>query len=466
VALKLAIHPGDERFEREAELLSRIRHPSVPRLLEAGLWRSPAGSAHPFVVMEWVEGEPLYVWAARRNPSSRQVLAVLAQAAGALQATHEVSGVHRDVKGDNMLVRPWDGRLFLTDFGAGYLAGATRLTPWHMVPGTPEYRSAQLWEHRQQADTSTAALARPCDDVYALGVTAYRLVTDTYPPLALPGREPRAEGLPGGTGVVPPRQLNPRVDAQLNALIMRMLSARPEERGAAGELAEAMERGVAYGGPSADALLFEWETLPPTRWTEEERAEAEYLGHRPRRRDRRSVQMAEQEDSAARAQGAQQGTGTRGWAMAWARRERAREWRPWVAAAMALGLWPEETGSVRTVQRPTVVHGAADEARRKEDAVSVGDAAMSPSDAVAKAPSRESITEEVPKQPLPGQRKPDAKGRCPRMQFVISGGCWTKVDLDVEQCRGNLFYVYQGGCYVPAFESVRKPTSAPGQPEP
>jgi len=126
VALKLSVYPADERFEREVELLSRIRHPSVPRLLDAGVWQSPLGGAHPFIVMEWVEGEPLYAWAARRNPSSRQVLALLAQAAGALQAIHEVNAVHRDVKGDNMLVRPSDGRLFLTDLGAGYFAEAAR----------------------------------------------------------------------------------------------------------------------------------------------------------------------------------------------------------------------------------------------------------------------------------------------------------------------------------------------------
>ncbi len=145
VALKLAILPGDKRFEREAELLSRIRCAAVPRLLDSGTWRSPVGDVHPFVVMEWVEGEPLYLWAARRNPSSRQMLALLAQAARALQATHEVSGVHRDVKGSNMLVRPVDGRLFLTDFGEGYPAGADRLTPWNSVPGTRDYRSGQLW---------------------------------------------------------------------------------------------------------------------------------------------------------------------------------------------------------------------------------------------------------------------------------------------------------------------------------
>src|SRR5687767_8357362 len=77
VALKLAIYPADPRFEREAELLARIRHPSVPRLMDSGLWRAPSGGSHPFVVMECVEGVPLYTWAERCNPSSRQVLALL-----------------------------------------------------------------------------------------------------------------------------------------------------------------------------------------------------------------------------------------------------------------------------------------------------------------------------------------------------------------------------------------------------
>ena len=149
----------------------------------------------------------------------------------------------------------------------------------------------------------------------------------------------------GRPGAPPPRQLNPRVDAQLNALILRMLSLRPEERGSARELAEAMERGVAHGGPSADAPLFEWETLRHSRWTQEERAEAEYLGHRPRHRYRERVLEAEQADATARAQverreAAQAPAPTQ---------ERARRWLPWLAAAMALGLWPEEP--VRAVLR-------------------------------------------------------------------------------------------------------------------
>jgi serine/threonine protein kinase len=61
-ALKLAICSGDERFEREAWLLSRIRSPHVPRFEEQGIWEHPAG-AFPYLVMEWVDGEPLYDWA-------------------------------------------------------------------------------------------------------------------------------------------------------------------------------------------------------------------------------------------------------------------------------------------------------------------------------------------------------------------------------------------------------------------
>jgi hypothetical protein len=253
------------------------------------------------------------------------------------------------------------------------------------------------------------------------------------------------------------------VDAQLNALILRMLSVRPEERGAAGELAEAMERGVAHGGASAQERLFEWETVPPTRWTQEELAEAEYLGHRPRHRDRRFVQLIEEADAATRAQ---REARTRGKAMAPARRERARKWLLGLAAAMALGLWPEETGSVRTVERLTVGHGVPAEARRKEDAVSLGETAMSSSDTAAKSPSEGAITRELPKEPLPRQMKPDAKGWCPKKLIPINGGCWGQVNFDVEQCHGSAFYVYQGGCYAPAYEPARKPTSAPAQPEP
>ncbi|HEX8697869.1 MAG TPA: serine/threonine-protein kinase [Myxococcaceae bacterium] len=444
VALKLANFPGDARFEREVELLSRIRHPSVPRLLDSGMWRSPWEGSHPYVVMEWVEGEPLYRWAARRNPSSRQVLALLAQAAGALQAIHEVSGVHRDVKGDNMLVRPADGRLFLTDLGAGIFAGATRQTPWNMGTGTPEYRSLELWQSLRQRppDATASRVARPAEDVFALGVTAYRLVTDSYPRFLHLEPGQGWSWLPGEEGVVPARQLNPRVDAQLNALILRMLSPRPEERGLAGELAQAMERGVAHAGPSADTPLFEWEALEPSRWTREELAEAEHLGYRPGRRDRRWALQAAQADAAARAPP----------------RVKSRRWPAWLAAALAVGLWPSEPGSLRTGPRALAVYRASE---GEGDVVSLGDSVRSSSAVPGKDSAQAGVAEELPEQPFLDQIKPDARGRCPKQkQIALRGGCWLKVDFDLEDCPGNGF-TYQGACYVPVRTSGRRPTSAP-----
>jgi serine/threonine protein kinase len=460
-ALKLAVHPADSRFEREVELLSRIRHPSVPRLLDAGLWLSPSGGSHPFLVMEWVEGEPLYSWAARRNPSSREVLALLAQAAGALQATHEVSAVHRDVKGDNMLVRPSDGRLFLTDLGSGYFARAARLTPVHGLPGTPAYRSPALWEYARwgKPGATSCLLARPEDDVFALGITAYRLVTDTYPLFLHPELKQGKSWLPGGEGAVPPRQLNPRVDSQLNALILRMLSPRLEERGSAGELAQAMERGVAHAGPPADAPLFAWETLKSSEWTQEDLTEAEHLGHRPRRRARERALVAAQADAAARAQPERRKAEARAPASRPARWVSPQRWLPWLAAVLALGLRPEGAMLSQGEPRFPVAPGTSSE---EPDAVSFGETAPRSSPAVTHSSEKEGITEEFPEQPLPGQLQPDARGRCPNKQRAINGGCWAKVDSELKDCP-TIGFTYQGACYVIVRAPVKVPTSAPQQ---
>jgi serine/threonine protein kinase len=400
--------------------------------------------------MQGVQGLPLYPWAAQRNPSSRQVLAVLAHAAGALQATHEVSGLHRDVKGDNMLVRPSDGWLFLTDFGSGYFAGADRLTPLPIHPGTPAYRSPQLWlpEGLEHPDSSFTPMATPADDVFALGVTAYRLVTDTYPPFTHPSTEEGRCWLPEGAGPRPPRLLNPRVDAQLNALILRMLSSRPEERGLAGELAQALLRGVAHAGPSADAPLFEWESLNPSQWTQAERAEANQLGHRPLRRDRKRASTAERADRLAQRHSR---------LGAHSPQAKPRSWLPWLAAMLALGLWPAQPGSLFS-EAPTTAHGSASSAER--DAVSLGEDALSSSAALEQDSPKGVIAAEMSNKPLPGQRRPDAQGRCPNKHPVINGGCWIKVDLTPEDCLAT-GYLHRGGCYVPIMLSSHVPTSAP-----
>ncbi len=242
VALKLALYPWDRRFAREVELLSRICHPCVPRLLGHGLWRAGNGAEHPFLVMEWVDGTPLYEWARQHNPSPLQLRALLLHMARALEATHAAHAVHRDLKGDNILVRHEEARAVLIDFGAGHYQGAERLTWQDLHPGTPTYRSpaANLFLLNSVRAHSAHFEATPADDLFALGITAYRLFTGAYPPEMQPVRE-------GGTWRLeipdpcPLLEATPRVEPRIRELILRLLSVSPEARGTAAELADALE---------------------------------------------------------------------------------------------------------------------------------------------------------------------------------------------------------------------------------
>lgn len=184
VALKFAHQPGDPRFALEAAFLSRMKHPNLPLLRDSGEWKSPSGATYSFLVMDWEEGLPLYSWARLRPRSSREVLRVLAQGARALQAIHSAGGLHRDVKGDYFLVRPEDGHAVLVDFGSCTFRGAPVITRNSGPPSTPQYLSPQSLVHQWRLRHDPTARDEPsiADDVYALGVTAYRLVTGRYPP--------------------------------------------------------------------------------------------------------------------------------------------------------------------------------------------------------------------------------------------------------------------------------------------
>ncbi len=420
VALKVALHPGDGRFAREVELLSRLRHPSVPRLVDHGSWVQPGGLAHPYLAMEWVEGVCLYDWAHAQCPTSRQVLRVLASLARALEATHAAGGVHRDVKGDNVLVRAADGHVFLTDFGSGSYVGATRLTSPPFPPGTQPYRSPEAWCSVrlpfQPADPPYAP--GPADDVFALGMTAYRLVTDDYPPTPALRDEVAHLWGPEGRGPVPPHGVNVRCCAELSRLVSRMLSVRPEVRGGAGELAEALEQAARRAGPELDVPLFTRNEFP----AEEARSVPPHV----------------------------------------------REPAPWIrliaaaslGAAVALGA--ASMLSTQPQEETEQAHASATEEAKDGGTVALGDAALTAPVPLSRAPSAFSvIAEDLPPKPLRGQLRPDASGRCShRAQVPINGGCWVKVDISLKDCD-EPYYEHKGACYGPVFLPPRPATSGP-----
>jgi serine/threonine protein kinase len=253
IALKLALLPHSPRFAREAELLSRLRNPSIPRLWEAGLWQSPSGEPFPFLAMEWVDGVSLYSWAQQHSPSPQQVRRLFAQLARALHSVHSLGGLHRDVKGANVLVRSSDSRAMLMDFGSGIHPEAPTLTPPDFYPGTPAYRSPEsgLFELNSLRDRSARYRAGPADDLFALGVTACRMLTGKYPAFADPEQD--EHGTWHMEAVQTPAELLD-VEPSLRAWVLRLLSVRPEERGTALQLAEELEGASHEEGPSHHPL--------------------------------------------------------------------------------------------------------------------------------------------------------------------------------------------------------------------
>ena len=162
-----------ERFGRERATLAGLDHPGLVSLLDAG--RLPDG--RPYLVMEYVEGEPVDAYCAARGLGLVERLTLARAVCAAVQAAHASLVVHRDLKPSNVLVRP-GGRPVVLDFGVAKLLGAgpandAETSTGNPAPLTPRYASP---EQRGGGAVGTAA------DVYALGV----LFGELFEPLGVP----------------------------------------------------------------------------------------------------------------------------------------------------------------------------------------------------------------------------------------------------------------------------------------
>ncbi|HEX8699207.1 MAG TPA: serine/threonine-protein kinase [Myxococcaceae bacterium] len=259
-ALKVSLLLWDARMKREVELLSRLNHPSIPRLLDRGGPLVSSRKEYPFFVMEWVQGPALYAWAEQHSPTGKQLCRVLAQVARALEALHAAGAVHRDVKGDNVLVRLSDRRAVLIDFGSCHFQGAERLTWQALPPVTLAYLSPQAWlvYLRSLHHPDGHYAPSPADDLYALGVTAYRLVMGQDPAPFETKQDEQGTWQAAGPDLRPQLESNPQVEPLLREVILRLLSDAPEARGTAAQVAEALEAGA--GGVEGPER-----SLPPGR---------------------------------------------------------------------------------------------------------------------------------------------------------------------------------------------------------
>ncbi|MCA8977596.1 MAG: protein kinase [Planctomycetes bacterium] len=181
VAVKV-IRPGMDtrevlaRFAVERQTLATLNHPNIAKVYDAGT--TEAG--HPYLVMEYVAGEPLADYCDRRRLSLRLREQLMIEVCETVQHAHNAGILHRDLKPSNILVVDEAGRARpkIIDFGVAKwtqprLQLVTLLTQHGRLLGTPEYMSPEQAGHRVDIDSRS--------DVYSLGVILFELVSGCLP---------------------------------------------------------------------------------------------------------------------------------------------------------------------------------------------------------------------------------------------------------------------------------------------
>jgi len=222
------------RFKQELLSSRQIAHPNVVRLFDIGTF-----AGRKYLTLELLIGQDLKQRIAEPILVSDS-LGFLTQACRGLDAAHRVGVIHRDIKPQNLFITT-AGEVKIMDFGIAKLEAAAGLTKPGVGVGTPEYMAPE------QIKDSRRVL--PATDLYAIGITAYRLCTGRVPfvdkdLLRLLKRQLHE-------APVPPTQLNPRLPPQLEAVILRLLEKKPERRyQAAAEVAEAFAELRKLYGPA------------------------------------------------------------------------------------------------------------------------------------------------------------------------------------------------------------------------
>lgn len=239
-----------DRFVQEARAAAVIAHPGVTTVHRIG-----TEDGWPYIAMEWLEGRSLLELLADEPQrfSVPQAVRIAIQVLSVLDVAHATGIVHRDIKPANLMLVS-SGRVKVTDFGIARVAGSNLAhTQAGVILGTPHYAAPE----------QLLGKATDCRvDLYALGTVLYELLVG----------QPPFEGATiyelihavHDTDAVPPGTLVPGLPAGLEAVVMRALAKRPEDRfSSAAEMMAALQpyqmsavtraTGVAVTAPAAVA---------------------------------------------------------------------------------------------------------------------------------------------------------------------------------------------------------------------
>ncbi|MHB0971087.1 MAG: serine/threonine-protein kinase [Thermoanaerobaculia bacterium] len=229
-ALKI-LHAGADvdqsalrRFRREAEILGRINHPSIPRIYDSGV-----RGRQMYLVTDFIEGDSLRSAIRKRGAFPIDEAARIAIAiAECLDVAHAHGVIHRDIKPHNVMLSP-GGAIWLLDFGIARDVGikAESITGTGVLVGTPEYMSPEQFQGAQVDGRS---------DIYSLGVLLFQLATGTLPFVA---DTPVSFAIKHTQEPPPnPRAIRAEIPMWMARIILRCMEKEPRNRYAtAGDIA-------------------------------------------------------------------------------------------------------------------------------------------------------------------------------------------------------------------------------------
>jgi len=210
-------------FQREMKAIAALDHPNILPLIDFGELTIQRGM-YTYLVMPYRPEGSLVDWLQTHGDMllpPEEVALLILQAADALQHAHEHQIVHLDVKASNFLVRTRQGRgtlpdILLTDFGIARFSTATA-TASQSIRGTPSAMAPEQWAGRPL----------PASDQYALAVMTYQLLTGTVP---FQGTMQQMMYKHMHELPQPPGRHNPRISPSVDAVLLRALAKKPEER--------------------------------------------------------------------------------------------------------------------------------------------------------------------------------------------------------------------------------------------
>ncbi|HEY2290645.1 MAG TPA: serine/threonine-protein kinase [Thermoanaerobaculia bacterium] len=238
---------GASRFRREGTILARLKHPNIAQLIDAGV----SETGQPYLVLEYVEGEPIDRWCDERALDVRSRVRIFLDVLDAVAHAHANLVIHRDLKPSNVMVSK-EGRVKLLDFGIAKLLagdGAGDGAPTQQLTRDVGHAFTPAFAAPEQVMGESVTTAT---DVYALGALLYFLLAGRHP-TGKPGDSPvdLLRGVlktePGRLSeAAPDPRLRRELRGDLEIIVAKALKKHPEERYASvAALAEDLRRYLA-----------------------------------------------------------------------------------------------------------------------------------------------------------------------------------------------------------------------------